>query len=82
MPPTNGKLIKILTAAGLTGTTLMALGLLGYFIMSQNNLVGNHLNENTKALIELSASVDTSNIIQRETTQVLRELKEVIKYAR
>jgi len=78
----NGKLLKIITQAGAVGLALALIGLVWYVIQGQNEIVSNHISHNTAALIQLEESIDTGNDIQREQVQVLRELKEVIRFSR
>lgn len=83
------KLTKILLNAGVTGLALALVGLLWFMMQSYNNTVGNHIDHSTEAIIQnteiltqLEASVEASNDTQKETVQVLRELKDVIRYDR
>ncbi len=76
----NGKLVKILVNSGITGIALVVLAVLWFVVKDTNELIGNHMNENTKALIRLEATVDSSNDIQKEQIGVLRSLREVIRY--
>ena len=73
---------KSITAAGGIVVAIVLVGLVWFVIKGQNTIVGNHINHNTKALIQLEASIGTGNDIQKEQIQVLRELKEVIRYGK
>lgn len=81
------KLAKTLVSMGVTGIAIALIALIWFLIQSNNTIVGNHIDhsteaiiQNTKVLTELTASVTNSNEVQGETVQVLRELKDVIRY--
>ncbi len=81
------KLTKILLNAGITGIAIGLIALIWFLVQSNNAIVGNHIdhstqaiNKNTEVLTKLGASVETFNDNQQAQTEVLRELKDVIRY--
>jgi len=78
----NGKILKIITQAGIGGIALILIGLVWFVIKGQNEIVTNHIQHNTEALIQLDASIEAGNVIQTQQVQVLRDLTEVIRYSR
>lgn len=85
---TNGKL-KLLIQGGAVGIALALIFLIWFIVQSKDKIVTNHIEhstnafiENTKALTSLTSSVVNFNENQKETTEVLRELKDVIRYGK
>jgi len=75
----NGKIIKVITQTGAIGISVAILWVLW-------NIVGNHIDHNTKALQEVNVvqvqvlgAVENLNDSTKENTEVLRDLKTWIK---
>lgn len=68
----NGNFVSAVRYAGLATALLFAL----YIIW---NLLGNHLTENTEALMELKGSIDRSNEIDEKQVEVMQKLETLIE---
>lgn len=73
---------RVLTAAGGVVISLVLVYALIIVIQGQNEIVGNHIDHSTKALLQLEASIAAGNVIQTTQVQVLRDLTEVIRFSR
>lgn len=82
MNGTTSTLVKTITAAGAIGLVLIMAFLLWFVIGKYDTTVSNHIQHSTEVLVGLKSSIDTSNVIDKEQIQVMRELKEVIQYSR
>ena len=71
MPKIENNLIKILVQTGCIGLALVSM----YFFY---NITSNHISHNTAALIKLEGAIDQFSEVEKQQTEVLRDLKNVI----
>ena len=63
---------------GLIGIVLASLALTGFVIYTILKLCGNHINHNTEVMAKLCEKIDIDTMAQKETAEVLRDLKQTI----
>jgi len=71
---------------GIAGVCIALIVLMGFIINRVFKFMGNHIthemdswNKNTEALTKLAERIDMDIKAQQETTETLRDLKEIIK---
>jgi len=71
--------VEQIIQGGAVGISVALIILVGFIVRWILRLVGNHINSNTKILTQLSGKIDQDISAQKETSGVLRDLKEAIK---
>lgn len=65
---------------GAVGISVMLIIAICLIIKWTFKMLGNHMNHNTEALTKLTEVIDKNSGFQKENSQALRDLKEIIKY--
>ena len=79
MEQTNGNIIKILVQGGLAGALILSLFIMWNIITNHYHDIGDHINKNTEVLTELKMSIERSNDIGEEQSDLLRGLQRLIE---
>jgi len=71
--------VEQIIQGGAVGISVALIILVAFIIRWILRLVGNHINSNTAILTKLAGKIDQDISAQKETSGVLRDLKEAIK---